>query len=52
MLIKETLFRWTENDVVDASHRYEREDARTVHFPVTIPRDGEDGRALPRPLRW
>jgi hypothetical protein len=41
VLIRETLFRWSENDVVEATHRYEREDARTVRFPVTIPRDGE-----------
>jgi hypothetical protein len=41
VLIRETLFRWSENDVVESTHRYEREDARTVRFPVTIARDGE-----------
>ena len=41
VLVRETLFRWAKNDIVESSHRYEREDARTVHFPVTIPADGE-----------
>jgi hypothetical protein len=41
VLVKETLFRWANNDVVEASHRYDRADARTVHFPVEIARDGE-----------
>ena len=41
VVIRETLFRWSGSEIVDASHRYERADARTVHFPVDIPRDGE-----------
>jgi hypothetical protein len=41
VLIRETMYRWSENDVVEASVRYEREDARTVNFPVTIAKDGE-----------
>ena len=41
VLVRETLFRWSKNDVVESTHRYERDDARTVHFPVTIPADGE-----------
>lgn len=41
VLIKETLFRWGTNDVLESSHRYDRVDARTVHFPVQIARDGE-----------
>jgi hypothetical protein len=41
VVIKETLFRWTGNEIVEASHRYERPDARTLQFPVDIPRDGE-----------
>jgi hypothetical protein len=41
VVIKETLFRWSGSEIVDASHRYERADARTAHFPVDVPRDGE-----------
>ena len=41
MLVREVSYRWTNNDVVESTHNYERDDARTVHFPVTIPADGE-----------
>jgi len=41
VLVRETLYRWTTNDIVETTHQYQREDARTVHFPVTIPPDGE-----------
>lgn len=41
VLVRETLYRWTTNNIVETTHAYEREDARTVHFPVTIPPDGE-----------
>jgi len=41
VLVRETLFRWATNDVVEASHRYDRQDARTVEFPVQIARDDE-----------
>ncbi|HJR71582.1 MAG TPA: DUF4139 domain-containing protein [Gammaproteobacteria bacterium] len=41
VLVRETLFRWTTNEIVNTTHEYQREDARTVHFPVTIPADGE-----------
>lgn len=41
VLVRETLYRWTTNEIVEATHEYRREDARTVHFPVRIPPDGE-----------
>ena len=41
VLIRETMYRWSQNDVFESSTRYEREDARTVNFPVTIAKDGE-----------
>src|SRR5262245_28281884 len=41
VLVRETLYRWTTNNIVEATHQYQREDARTVHFPVTIAPDGE-----------
>jgi hypothetical protein len=41
VLVREVLYRWTTNNIVETTHEYEREDARTVHFPVTIPADGE-----------
>jgi hypothetical protein len=41
VLVKETMFRWTNNDILDSNQTYERQDARTVHFPVTVAADGE-----------
>ena len=41
VLIKETMFRWVNNDIIVSNHDYERQDARTVHFPVRVPASGE-----------
>jgi hypothetical protein len=41
VLVRETLYRWTTNQIVETTHEYQREDARTVHFPVRIAPDGE-----------
>ncbi|HZF28428.1 MAG TPA: DUF4139 domain-containing protein [Gammaproteobacteria bacterium] len=41
VIVREALFRWTRNDVIEASQTYNRVDARTVEFPVTIAKDGE-----------
>ena len=41
VLIKETMFRWTNNDILESNQNYERQDARTVHFPVVVPANGE-----------
>ncbi|HEX5048930.1 MAG TPA: DUF4139 domain-containing protein [Gammaproteobacteria bacterium] len=41
VVVHESLFRWAQNDVVEASQRYDRIDARTVEFPVKVAKDGE-----------
>jgi hypothetical protein len=41
VLVRETLYRWTTNEIVETTHEYRREDARTVNFPVAVPPDGE-----------
>ena len=41
VLVRETLYRWTTHQIVETTHEYQNEDARTVHFPVTIAPDGE-----------
>src|SRR5262249_6632073 len=41
VVVRESLFRWAQNDVVEASQRYDRIDARTVEFPVKVAKDGE-----------
>ncbi len=41
VIIKETLFRWSGWEIREASHEYEKKDARTIHFPVEVQADGE-----------
>lgn len=41
VLVKETMFRWTNNDILESNQTYERQDARTVNFPVLVPANGE-----------
>ena len=41
VLVKETLFRWTNWEILQRSDAFEKIDARTIHFDVTIPPDGE-----------
>jgi hypothetical protein len=35
--VKEVLYRWTNWEIVSKSHAYDKEDSRTIHFPVTVP---------------
>lgn len=41
VLIKENLYRWTNWKVLTKTHEFQKEDARTIHFPVRVPKDGE-----------
>jgi hypothetical protein len=41
VIVKENLFRWIKWNVVRTSHKYEKEDARTIYFPVRVEKDGE-----------
>lgn len=41
VMVQESLFRWTNWRVVSASHKWERQDARTIRFPVAVAPDGE-----------
>ena len=41
VIVKENLYRCTTWKIVEASEKYEKADARTIHFPVTIDKDGE-----------
>lgn len=40
VIVKETLYRWSNWKVTEKSHDFTKEDARTIHFPVTIEKDG------------
>ncbi|HOJ55461.1 MAG TPA: DUF4139 domain-containing protein [Phycisphaerae bacterium] len=41
VIVKENLFRWLNWKITDKTHDFEKVDARTIHFPVTVPKDGE-----------
>ncbi|MEZ5531693.1 MAG: hypothetical protein R3E69_04865 [Steroidobacteraceae bacterium] len=41
VLVRETLFRWSGWTIVSKSHDYVKEDARTIHFPIRVAKDGE-----------
>ena len=39
--VKETLYRWTNWEIVSSTQTYRKEDGRTIYFPVTVPPGGE-----------
>ena len=39
--IKENLYRWVNWAIVSKTDNYENQDSRTIHFPVTVAKDGE-----------
>ena len=41
VIVKENLYRWTNWKITQASRAYEKQDARTIHFPVNVAADGE-----------
>jgi hypothetical protein len=41
VIVKESLYRWTNWKVMTKTHDFTREDARTIHFPVRVAKDGE-----------
>jgi hypothetical protein len=41
VIVKENLYRWTNWKIVTSTQPYEKQDARTIHFPITVPADKE-----------
>jgi hypothetical protein len=41
VIVKENLYRWTHWQITAKSHDFEKQDSRTVHFPVKIAASGE-----------
>ncbi len=41
VIVKENLYRWTNWEISQKSHPFEKVDSRTIHFPVEIEKDGE-----------
>jgi hypothetical protein len=41
VIVKENLYRWSNWKILTKTHNFEKEDARTIDFPVKVPKDGE-----------
>ncbi len=41
VIVKENLFRWINWSITESSQKYEKQDARTIHFPIKVPANGE-----------
>ncbi len=41
VVVQERLYRWANWTIQQASHAHEKQDARTIHFPVTLQPDEE-----------
>jgi hypothetical protein len=41
VIVKENLYRWSTWEITQSTHKYEKVDSRTIHFPVTVDKDGE-----------
>ncbi len=41
VIVKENLYRWVNWEITEKTHEFDKIDARTVYFPVTIEPDGE-----------
>lgn len=41
VIIKENLYRWTNWKITQSTHSFEKQDARTIHTPVTVGADKE-----------
>lgn len=41
VLVKETLYRWSNWEITESSHKFTKYDSQTIHFPVKVEKDGE-----------
>lgn len=41
VVVREHLYRWSNWEITEATADWEKQDARTIHFPLTVPADGE-----------
>ena len=41
VIARENLYRWTNWEITQKTHDFEKMDSRTIHFPVKVPKDGE-----------
>jgi hypothetical protein len=40
VIVKESLFRWVNWEILASSHAWDKQDARTIHLPVEVPAGG------------
>ena len=50
VVVKENLYRWSNWKILTKTHKFEKEDARTISFPVKVREGRRDGRSLPGAL--
>lgn len=41
VIVREHLYRWSNWEITRANEEWEKQDSRTIHFPLEIPPDGE-----------
>ena len=41
VVVKENLYRWSNWKILSQTHKYDKEDARTISFPMKVAKDGE-----------
>ncbi len=41
VLVKETLYRWSNWEITDSNQKWTKYDSNTIHFPVQVGKDGE-----------
>jgi hypothetical protein len=41
VIVKENLYRWSNWKILTKTHNFDKEDSRTINFPVKVPKDGE-----------
>ena len=41
VLVKETLYRWSNWEITDSNRKWTKHDSNTIHFPVQVDKDGE-----------
>lgn len=41
VIVRESLYRWTNWEIVESTHQHEKQDARTIHMPITLKPDEE-----------
>ncbi len=41
VIVKENLYRWTNWEITQRSHPFEKIDSRTIHFPIEVEKDDE-----------